>query len=143
MNQKLSDWVNFAQILGAVAIVISLAVVAPQIHENTRATQAASYQQQLGFEIELLTAVGSDSSSSRVYLASPDDERFAALDPQERSQARWLLPATYRLWEGFYLQHLDGTMSERAWAARETIVREFAQGSAACSYVNRARLTGA
>jgi hypothetical protein len=33
--------------------------------------------------------------------------------------------ATIRLWEGFYLQYLSGTLSDEGWASREPVIRRF------------------
>lgn len=44
MKRSLSDWANLAEILGAMAIVISLVFVGLQISDGNRATRAATAQ---------------------------------------------------------------------------------------------------
>ncbi len=55
MNQKLSDWASIAEILGAVAIVISLIFVGLQISEGNRETRAATTQAALDAEMVFQT----------------------------------------------------------------------------------------
>jgi hypothetical protein len=43
MNHKLSEWANIAEIIGAVAIIISLIYVSIQVRDNTNAS-AEVYQ---------------------------------------------------------------------------------------------------
>ena len=58
MNQKLSDWASIAEILGAVAIVISLVFVGFQISDGNRETRAATTQAaldaEMAFQAELM-----------------------------------------------------------------------------------------
>jgi hypothetical protein len=51
LNQKLSDWASIAEILGAVAIVISLIFVGLQISEGNSETRAATTQAALDAEM--------------------------------------------------------------------------------------------
>ena len=54
MKRTLAEWASVAEIIGALAIVVSLVFVGLQIRANTRATQNATYQQSVGYEIEIL-----------------------------------------------------------------------------------------
>ena len=51
MNQKLSDWASIAEILSAVAIVISLIFVGLQISDGNRETRAATTQAAMDAEM--------------------------------------------------------------------------------------------
>jgi hypothetical protein len=57
MSRNLSDWASIAEILGAVAIVISLIFVGLQISEGNRETEAASTQAALDSEMLLQATV--------------------------------------------------------------------------------------
>ena len=62
MNQKLADWASIAEILGAIAIVISLIFVGLQINDGNREARAATTQASLDTEMfvssELLDNAG-------------------------------------------------------------------------------------
>ena len=67
MKQRLSDWASIAEIISAVAIVVSLIFVGMQIRDNTVATEAATFQDSVGYDLQLLTVVGSDPESTRLF----------------------------------------------------------------------------
>jgi hypothetical protein len=51
MKLKLSDWASIAEILGAIAIVVSLLFVGFQISDSNRETRAATVQAALDSEM--------------------------------------------------------------------------------------------
>jgi hypothetical protein len=51
MKLKLSEWANIAEVLGAVAIVVSLIFVGMQISDGNRETRAATVQSALDAEM--------------------------------------------------------------------------------------------
>jgi hypothetical protein len=51
MKLKLSEWANIAEVLGAVAIVVSLIFVGVQISDGNRETRAATAQSALNAEM--------------------------------------------------------------------------------------------
>lgn len=137
----LSDWASIAEILGAIAIVVSLAFVAFEIRRNTQASRAATYQEHMGFEIGLLATAASDADLSRIYMAVVADE-FDSLDKVEQQRATWLMGATYRPWEGYYLQYKRGMMSKEAWKAREAVIQQLAQLSIAREFIDTDVISG-
>lgn len=57
---QLSDWAALAEILSAAAVIVSLIFVGAQIRENTRATHAATLQDHVEYEMDLVTRVGAE-----------------------------------------------------------------------------------
>jgi hypothetical protein len=57
MKLKLSDWANIAEVLGAVAIVVSLIFVGMQINQGNRETRAATVQSALDSEMAFQDAI--------------------------------------------------------------------------------------
>ena len=142
MKQKLADWASIAEITGAAAIVVSLVFVGFQIRENTIATQSATFQEHLGFEISVLNTVASDPTLSRLYLQTAEGLPLTELDGDEEAQATWIWTATYRLWEGYFLQYRQGMMSEDGWAAREPTIRLLSELPIACTFTRDSTLSG-
>lgn len=121
MKKTLADWAAIAEVVGSVAIVISLIFVGLQIRAGTRVAQSTMYQNLMSQEIAILQQVGSSPEMTDLYnraFTSPDQ-----LDPSERPQATYLRTATMRLWEGFYLQYQAGTLSQDGWESRERLIR--------------------
>jgi hypothetical protein len=57
MNRKLSNWASIAEVLGAIAIVISLVFVGIQISNGNREARAATTQAALDAEMTFLAEV--------------------------------------------------------------------------------------
>ena len=85
MNQKLSDWASIAEILGAVAIVISLIFVGLQLNDGNREARAATTQAvldaEMSFQAELVrNADAWEKVVSRGDMSDPVDvQRAVAL----------------------------------------------------------------
>lgn len=119
---KLEKLALIAEIIGGAAIVLSLIFVGFQIRASNRVAQAAMYQENLVAEIGIAELLGSDPELARLHDAAWNGLPEAC-SSENRVQAGYLLLATIRLWEGYYLQYLSGTLSEAAWSAREPAIR--------------------
>ena len=68
----------WAEIVGAVAVVVSLLYVGNEVRRNTTATQAATYQEVVNASNEYLLALASDSALAEIVgraEADPADGR--------------------------------------------------------------------
>ena len=133
MNQKLSDWASIAEIFGGIAIVISLVFVGIQIKGNTGATQAATFQQHMGYEIEFLQRTSENPELGAAFWrfngakTSEELEAVSAeLGPERLGQAQGMFLSQIRIFEDVFLQHRAGSFSEDGWNAREPLVRSIA-----------------
>jgi hypothetical protein len=109
------------EIVGATAVVVTLIYLAVQVRQSTVATQAATLQNSVGNDMQILTSVGATAEASEAlfkYSFSPQ-----GLSTSQLTQGRWLFASTVRHWENLYLQRLSGTVSEEAWRAREPALR--------------------
>ena len=116
---------KIGELFAAVAVVVSLIFVGIQIRENTIASEAATYQETIAYDMDLLLTVGSDADVTRVFFAfinNPD-----SLDEDEFLQGRTLLSASIRNFENLYVQHEAGMLSDEAWATREALIRNVVQ----------------
>lgn len=118
---RLEKWALVAEIVGAAAIVISLIFVGLEIRGNTQASQAATFQASVAYDIELLLGQGRDADTARAYIAWLNDPD--SISGGERAQAGLLSAATVRHMENLYLQHEAGMLSDEAWSAREQYIR--------------------
>jgi hypothetical protein len=119
---QLESWALIAELVGAGAIIVSLLFVGLQIRDNSRSTQAATFQAMVGQEVEFLQLLGSDCELTRIYRDYVFDSR--PLKESEREQARYLFLSAARIWESVYLQRLSGALSDAAWQTREPLLRE-------------------
>ena len=68
LNQKLSDWANIAEIIGAAAIVISLIYVGIQVSDSTRAVRSATANETSAALSSWYAQLGTDQQASTVFL---------------------------------------------------------------------------
>ena len=116
---QLSEWAAFAEIIGTVGIVLSLVFVGIQVRDNTRATQAASFQAAAEFDHQLLLTVGSDPDTAAAfstYIRAPE-----SLSGDKDIQGRYLFGAVLRNLENFYIQNHLGTLSPASWETRRNL----------------------
>ena len=98
------------ELVGAAAVVASLAYLAVQIRQNTRSMQAASYDSIVSAGRDLSFQINRDSELGRIYgmgLASPD-----RLSPADRARFSGVMEAYFRLVENIFHQGLRGTIDE-------------------------------
>ena len=112
---KLSDWANVAEIVGAVAVIVTLAYVAVQIEQNTIAVEASTRQGRLDFgwqQTELLiTEPGLATLVMEAELNADD------LDKEERLVFYEFTTWRMATWELTYQEHADGLLDVETWAA--------------------------
>ena len=120
---SLSKMHQAGELIAAIAVVISLIFVGLQIKDNTIATEAATYQDTVAYDIEILLNMGSTPEMARVFFTFRDNPE--SLIEDEFLQGRTLLSATVRHLENLYLQHEAGMLSDEAWATREPLIRTY------------------
>jgi len=75
MNLKLSEYANIAEVVGAIAIVISLVYVGLQVNDSARATRSASANEAAALSSNWYLQVGGSSENSDIFfngLRNPD-----------------------------------------------------------------------
>ena len=73
MKPKLADLANVAEVVGAVAIVVSLIYVGVQVNDSTRAVRSATATETSAAISAWYAAVGSDSEATRILLHTMND----------------------------------------------------------------------
>ncbi len=108
MNQKLSDWASIAEIVGAIAIVISLVYVGIQVNDSTRAVMSASANDVAGLVQGWYLEVGSDPVASKVMAdGMTDPESFSR---EDRLQFIFMMHSLFLSFQnGWYLAS-EGTL---------------------------------
>ncbi|MCC3860203.1 hypothetical protein [Pseudemcibacter aquimaris] len=69
---KLSDWTSIAEIIGMVAVIISLIFVGFEIRQNTAQVEAASMKSSYNF-IDLVYKLGGDPASNEIIIRALND----------------------------------------------------------------------
>ncbi|MEE4250126.1 MAG: hypothetical protein V2I38_06010 [Alcanivoracaceae bacterium] len=116
----LQEYALMAEIISAIAIVISLIFVGFQIKENTKATQASAFHDIATLDVNLLLSMANSQESAKIstlFRENPD-----ALSEDELNYGFYIFAAEVRHVENLFLQKESKMISERSWRSREALV---------------------
>lgn len=99
-----------AEIIGAIAIIVTLAYLAIQTKQNTLAVQASTRQGMLDADREIILYLAANPEIDE-YFFKPE-----LTDNEKRRLVSFLL-AMIRTRENNWLQHRTGSIDERTWVA--------------------------
>jgi len=120
MIETLQGYALLADIISAIAIIISLIFVGLQIKENTKATQASTFHEIAALDIELLLNFANSKESAKVstlFRENPD-----ALSDDEKNYGFYMFAAEVRHIENLFLQKQSKMLTERSWMSRKSLV---------------------
>jgi hypothetical protein len=117
------------EIVGAIAVVVTLIYVASQVRQATCATQAATFQAASTLEQEFLLVLGQDPATARTWATYMFGDPFT-LPEDERTQAVFLMGSLLRRLENVYHQHKLNTISDDAWSSRQGMFAAVARSRA-------------
>jgi hypothetical protein len=117
------------EIVGAMAVVVTLIYLASQVRQATRATQAGGFQAAAALEQDFLLVLGQDPATARTWGTYMFGDP-GTLAEGERMQAVFLMGSLLRRLENVYHQHRLGTISDDAWSARQAMFASVARSRA-------------
>lgn len=111
MKLKLSEWASVAEVVGAVAIVISLIYVGIQVSDSTRAVRSATANETSAAISSWYANVGSDQQATQVFLhgiTAPE-----SLTSEEMAQYIYLLHGLMLEYQTAYYLAQEQTLDEQ------------------------------
>ena len=111
MKVKLKKIALITEILGGVAILISLLFVGIQLKENTKATRSSTATATIGTMTDWYATMGTNAEASRSFwrfLADPD-----SMTKEEQLQHIYNLHGLLLTFQNSYYLALEGTLDER------------------------------
>lgn len=112
MSRPLQEYALAAEIVGAVAVVISLIYVGVSVNQNTNAVMVANHQALVALD-QATTDWFKDPGFAEVYLISLDD--VSKLSPVQQAQFTSYLADKFNAWEFAFLTHESGMMEDNIW----------------------------
>ena len=126
MKERLQEYALIAEIVSAVAIVISLLFVGFQIRENTTSNYALSYDQLLAGTIEWNLSFANNPDTIAAFLAWADsNDPVASLDPIEADRGARIAQSIGQLYERAYFARFYGRLADNEWARYHTRICDF------------------
>ena len=110
----------FAELIAAIAVIVSLWYLAVQLKQNTELARA-ELEVQLGITwAELHDNMIQNPSLARAYdLAAKD---WDALSEEEMRAYLWFVAKSFHILEGMYRQHRRGLLTEEVWRPYEAFI---------------------
>ncbi|MGQ0813516.1 MAG: hypothetical protein ACT4O1_03535 [Gemmatimonadota bacterium] len=109
----LQDFGSLAEILSAVAVLVSLVYLATQIRQNTIALRQTMSQSVAVGGTEFARSIYEDPDLSDLFFRGVAS--WHTLSASEQNRMRLVFHSQFRLWENLYFQHLHGVMDDEAW----------------------------
>ena len=135
----LADWANIGEVIGAIAVVISLAYVGVQIRENTEEMRVTNRQQLIGRAHEATAGFALSPELSAVLA------KVAAGDPLtsgEQVQYGYLIRSMlYDVQEALVLNR-EGRLDDAYWETRAAVARSYMSSPLARSVYERDKALG-
>jgi hypothetical protein len=100
-------------IIGTLAVVLTVVYLAVQVRASTKATYSQTYQTAVAALGDMAAIVGESKEKSRMYadgMADPDK-----LDPDEYLQFAYLGISLFRKYENAYFQYKSGMIDDEFW----------------------------
>jgi len=145
-NDKLQTWALVAEIIGGIAIVLSLGIVAFELNQgtrqaelNTNAINMSVYQDLYDSVFRLNSSVSTDSDMARLIVASSPGEQD--LTREDSMRVNIFFTNLFRHGDLAFSQYQSGTISEAQLQSILGPVRGFTRGNATAK-LNWERLRG-
>ena len=110
------------QLVGALAVVISLIYLAREVRSNARATRQAAMRSTLDVLNRHTQQITEHADLAE--LRNRGFEDFESLEGADRARFGSLMHQLFRNLEDVYYQHLEGHLDPRVWRGIEVVVRE-------------------
>jgi hypothetical protein len=110
------------QLVGALAVVISLIYLAREVRSNARATRIAAGRSTLEFLNRFTQQITEHADLAELRDRGFKD--FESLEGADRARFGSYMHAMFRTVEDVYYQHLQGHSDPRVWRGIEVVVRE-------------------
>ncbi len=112
-----------ADLLSAVAVVVSLLYVAAQVKASTRQARQDAGRDLAARVSEVSLAVASDPELGRLLVQGGADPEV--LSPGDQARFRGLMNSLFRGFEQQYLLRRQGALDDESWGAVERMIRDW------------------
>lgn len=111
------------QVVGALAVVLSLIYLASEVRSNARATRLASMRSLSDAINQYFKTCAEDADLAELWFRGIYD--FQSIKGPSLMRFSSLMDYLFRIYEDMYYQHLEGQLDPRVWSGFEAIMRDF------------------
>ena len=109
----LESLANLGEIIGAIAVVVSLIYLAVQVRQNTRAQQTENFSRALDRVAAMQATLSQDPDMSVIFSKGVSDP--SELTSKERMQFTWAMYELFGAFEFMFLASKEDSIPEEIW----------------------------
>ena len=109
----LDQLANIGEIIGSIAVIISIVYLAIQIRTNTEAERTLTYQAVVSDFGALNNTMASTPELSHLFVEAMED--YHQLSSDEKARISQLFFQCFRYFENMFYQHRKGYLDEEVW----------------------------
>ena len=110
---QLESLANLGEIIGAIAVVVSLIYLAVQVRQNTQAQRTENFSRALDRVAAMQANLSQDSESAVSFAKGVEDPM--ALTPRERIQFTWSMYELFGAFEFMFLASNTDAIPKQVW----------------------------
>jgi hypothetical protein len=109
----LESLANLGEIIGAIAVVVSLIYLAVQVRQNTQAQQTENFSRALDRVAAMQATLSQDPATSVIFSKGVSEP--SKLTPQERMRFTWVMYELFGAFEFMFLASEADAIPEEVW----------------------------
>lgn len=113
MKLSLERWALIAEIIGGVAVILSVIYLGFEVRQNTSAMKSLTHQQMFDTTSSLNQSISNDPQLAKLLAAANID--YTKLSDGEKNQLMFLWINWFNMWHSGYLNWVAGFLDEEAW----------------------------
>lgn len=117
MQVTIQELGAIGEMVGGIAVVVSLLYLAIQIRQNTRAIRSSSFHGVTDSFNQINNLLAHDEALARIFRIGLED--LEALSDDERIRFSFMFMSPFRVFETIYFQRTSGTVDPRLWDAEK------------------------
>jgi hypothetical protein len=126
------------EILGAIAVLVTLVYLAAQIRQNSQFVKAATYHSTFRARNEFNFAVAMTPELSALLVRARDDS--TSFDAVERQRFNSLMWGLFNLFEDSLIQRANGLLTRETWESTRWAMADMLSSPGVRDWVQRNRL---
>lgn len=135
MKQKLQEYALVAEIVGAVAIVLSLIFVGTELQRNTSTVRGATFQSVSDSITEFTLSLATTPGLAELYVRGLNNPN--ELSTEESIRFNMLITTIGRRIESAYIQKESGLLLDSQWAGFRSVCKGALRSEGAISWLEQ------
>lgn len=128
---------SIADVISALAVVVTLVYLAFQLRENTKALRRSSAEAALAAVLEFTGDMARNDELNRLFTKGTED--WDALSESDRARLAYMLFRLFKIMENIHYYHTLGTFDEESWAGWKALTAHYTQSVAGRVYLKARR----